>query len=77
MKTNNTNNFAKRTERTVKSILKANNVTFEQCTNEGDGNLFSITGKDCNTIQNKMRLKKAGFLRDESFGNTIYFKCYE
>lgn len=72
--TNNTNDFAKRTTASVKAILK-NYINLEnhQIENMGDDNLFSITKA---TIQTKMAIKKAGFIRQGSNGSVTYFKCH-
>ncbi len=75
-KTNNTNNFAKRTASTIKSILNSNNIPFESVINDGDNNQFGILTP--NTIKTKMQLKQAGFIRIDKFSNNnvIVIKCH-
>jgi hypothetical protein len=74
MKINNQNDFAKRTAATVKAILKNYiNLESHQIENLGDNNQFSVTNA---TIQTKMAIKMAGFIRQGSSGHVTYFKCH-
>lgn len=74
MKTNDTNNFAKRTVSTIKSILNSNNINFDLVINDGDNNQFTII---CDaSIKTKMQLKQAGFIRLYSDNNSITIKCH-
>ena len=75
-KTNDTNNFAKRTAGTIKSILNSNDIPYTHVDNDGDSNQFSITTP--NTIKTKMQLKQAGFIRIDKFStnNVIVIKCH-
>ena len=73
-KKNDTNNYAKRTASTIKSILKSNNIEFTDVYNDGDNNQFSIMTP--NTIITKMKLKQAGFIRLFTTSNSIIIKCH-
>jgi len=75
-KKNDTNNFAKRTASTIKSILNSNNIPFESVTNDGDNNQFGILTP--NILKTKMQLKLAGFIRIDKFStkNVIVIKCH-
>jgi len=74
MKTNDTNNFKKRTVSTIKSILKSNNINFDLVINDGDNNQFTII---CDSsIKTKMQLKQAKFIRLYSDNNSITIKCH-
>jgi hypothetical protein len=74
MKTNDQNNFAKRTVSTIKSILNANKINFDLVVNDGDNNQFTVI---CDaSIRTKMQLKQAGFIRLYSDSNSITLKCH-
>ena len=73
-KKNDTNNFAKRTASTIKSILNSNNIYFTDVYNDGDNNQFSIMTP--NTVLTKMKLKQAGFIRLFTASNSITIKCH-
>jgi hypothetical protein len=71
---NSTNNFQKRTVHSVKAVLKNYiDLSNHQIENMGDNNLFSVTNA---TIQTKMAIKMAGFIRQGSSGHVTYFKCH-
>jgi catalase len=74
MKTNDQNNFAKRTQAQVKSILVAHGVDFKP-ENMGDGRLFSVLDT---SIKTRVAIKKAGFILDRSNLNdkVLYFKAF-
>jgi len=75
-KTNNTNDFTKRTSATIKSIISQTNI-FDGCKieNMGDNRSFSIIGRV--DIKARVELKKTfGFIIEEVAFNTIYFKTY-
>jgi|AntRauTorckE5430_2_1112549.scaffolds.fasta_scaffold30916_1 hypothetical protein len=75
-KTNNTNDFTKRTSATIKSIISQTNI-FDGCQieNMGDNRSFSIIGRV--DIKARVELKKTfGFIIEEVAFNTIYFKTY-
>ena len=74
MKTNDTNNFKKRTTTTIKGILNSNNIDFDFVINDGDNNQFTII---CDSsIKTKMKLKQVGFIRLYSDNNSITIKCH-
>lgn len=75
MKTNDTNNFEKRTATQVKSILNEYKLNIE-IENQGDGNLFSVND---NSIKTRVALKQAGFILDRcNAGEKIcYFRCHK
>lgn len=62
MKTNNTNNFIKRTQSQVASILIANGVPFKP-ENLGDGRTFYVNDS---SIKTRVGIKKAGFILELS-----------
>lgn len=77
MKTNDTNNFEKRTASQVKSILNEYGLSLLiDIDNQGDGNLFSAND---NSIKTRVILKKAGFILDRcNAGDKIcYFRCHK
>lgn len=74
MKTNDANNFKKRTVSSIKSILNANKINFDLVINDGDNNQFTII---CDgSIKTKMQLKQAGFIRLYSDNTSITIKCH-
>ena len=70
MKTNDKNNFAKRTSNIVSSILGIKAV------NNGDGNMFYVNQNDLAT---RILVKKAGFIlvRSQQIDKQLYFLCHE
>tara|TARA_R100000541_G_scaffold39136_1_gene46986 strand:- start:11352 stop:11576 length:225 start_codon:yes stop_codon:yes gene_type:complete len=74
MKTNNTNDFSKRTQSQIASILISNGIAFNP-ENMGDGRTFYINDT---TIKTRVGLKKAGFILDLSNVNDkgLTFKAY-
>jgi sugar lactone lactonase YvrE len=62
MKTNNTNDFSKRTQSQIASILIANGVSFKP-ENLGDGRTFYINDT---SIKTRFAIKKAGFILEVS-----------
>jgi hypothetical protein len=76
IKTNNTNDFTKRTSATIKSIISQTNI-FDGCQieNMGDNRSFSIIGRV--DIKARVEIKRTfGFIIEEVAFNTIYFKTY-
>lgn len=74
MKTNNKNDFSKRTASQVSSILIANGVPYKP-ENLGDGRTFYINDSN---IKTRVGIKKAGFILDLSNKNDkgLTFKAY-
>ena len=74
MKTNNTNDFSRRTQSQIASILILNGIAFKP-ENMGDGRTFYINDT---TIKTRVGLKKAGFILDLSNSNDkgLTFKAY-
>ena len=74
MKTNNTNDFSKRTASQVASVLNANGITIKP-ENLGDGRTFYINDT---SIKTRVALKKAGFILETSKENDkgLIFKAY-
>jgi len=74
MKTNNKNDFSKRTANQVKSILKENGVMLNP-ENFGDGRHFFVN--DC-SLKTRIKIKKAGFILQLSEENSkgLIFKTY-
>ena len=62
MKTNNTNDFSKRTQSKIASILIANGVVFKP-ENLGDGRTFYVNDA---SIKTRFAIKKAGFILEVS-----------
>jgi len=58
MTTNNTNDFSKRTQSQIDSILISNSIAFKS-ENLGDGRTFYINDT---SIKTRVNLKKAGFI---------------
>ena len=58
MKTNNQNDFTKRTQSQIASILISNGVAFK-CENLGDGRTFYVNDS---TLRTRLGIKKAGFI---------------
>ena len=75
MKTNDKNNFAKRTANAVSSILKSNGIEMKPV-NNGDGNMFYVNQNDLAT---RILVKKAGFIlvRSQQIDKQLYFLCHE
>ena len=72
MKTNNSNDFSKRTASQIKAITKQK---FDgKVYNLGDNRLFMIEAE--NTILNRMKLKQLGFILDDGGSSGIYFKAF-
>ena len=67
MKTNNTNDFAKRTAGEVRGILSQFNLDLT-VQSQGDGNLFMVYD---NSIKTRVAIKKAGFLLDRCLTKII------
>ena len=76
LKVNNQNDSSKRTAVNIKSILKSNGIEFSLVINDGDNRQFTIITP--NTIQTKMKIKQAGFLRlnNDGLKNSITVKCW-
>jgi len=74
MKTNNTNDFSKRTQSQIASILTAHGIAFKP-ENMGDGRSFYVNDT---TIQTRVGIKKAGFILALSNKNDkgLTFKAY-
>ena len=74
MKTNNTNDFSKRTQSQIASILIANGVMFKP-ENLGDGRTFYVNDA---SIKTRFAIKKAGFILEVSKANDkgLIFKTY-
>jgi len=74
MKINNTNDFSKRTQSQVASILIANGVPFKP-ENLGDGRTFYVNDT---SIKTRFAIKKAGFILETSKVNDkgLIFKTY-
>lgn len=74
MKTNNTNDFSKRTASQVASILISNGVAFKP-ENLGDGRTFYINDT---SIKTRFAIKKAGFILELSKATDkgLIFKAY-
>ena len=74
MTTNNKNDFSKRTQRQVASVLIKNGVAFKP-ENLGDGRNFYIND---NSIKTRVGIKKAGFILELSkkTDNGLTFKAY-
>jgi hypothetical protein len=72
MKTNDTNNFAKRTASQVTAILRTHGIT-EKAENMGDGRHFCIAGDKFRT---KVAVMKAGFILEGQTSGTIYFRTF-
>lgn|GEM_PF-5068738 len=75
MKTNDTNNFAKRTASQVTAILRTHGVT-EKAENTGDGRHFCIVSEKFGT---RVAVKRAGFIlerQDARACSTIYFRAF-
>lgn len=74
MKTNNTNDFSKRTAAQIKSILKANGIN-AKVENKGDNRLFYVEAMP--TIKNLMIVKISGFIRTGTIADKgIYIKAF-
>lgn len=75
MKTNDKNNFAKRTAGEVRGILSQFNLDLT-VQNQGDGNLFMVYD---NSIKTRFAIKQAGFILDRCNAGekNCYFRCYE
>lgn len=73
LKLNNNNNFVNRTAGQVKSITKQ---TFPDAKiwNTGDSRMFQIEIE--NSIINRMKLKRLGFILDYGDTKSIYFKAF-
>lgn len=72
MRTNNNNDFSKRTASQVKAITKQK---FDgKVWNTGDGRLFQVEAE--NSILNRMKLKQLGFILDDGSNFGIYFKAF-
>ncbi len=73
LKLNNANNFANRTTTQVKAITKQ---TFPDVKvwNTGDSRMFEIEIE--NSIINRMKLKRLGFILDCGGTKSIYFKAF-
>lgn len=74
MKTNNTNDFSKRTQSQIASILIANGIGFKP-ENLGDGRTFYINDI---SIKTRFAIKKAGFILEVSKANDkgLIFKTH-
>ena len=74
MTTNNKNDFSKKTQRQVASVLIKNGVAFKP-ENLGDGRNFYIND---NSIKTRVGIKKAGFILERSKKNDkgLIFKAY-
>jgi sugar lactone lactonase YvrE len=74
MKTNNTNDFSKRTQSQIASILISNGVAFKP-ENLGDGRTFYVNDT---SIKTRVGIKKAGFILDLSnnMDKGLTFKAY-
>jgi len=74
MKTNNQNDFTKRTQSQIASILISNGVAFK-CENLGDGRTFYVNDS---TLRTRLGIKKAGFILCLSTMNDkgLTFKAY-
>ena len=74
MKTNNTNDFSKRTASQVASVLNANGITIKP-ENLGDGRTFYINDT---SIKTRFAIKKAGFILELSKANDkgLIFKTH-
>jgi len=74
MKTNNTNDFSKRTQSQIASILIANGVAFKP-ENLGDGRTFYVNDT---SIKTRVAIKKAGFILEVSKANDkgLIFKTH-
>ena len=72
---NDTNNFAKRTAATVKSILSKNGIDCH-VENLGDGRTFDIAIEA--TLENRIALRKAGFIlfRSKVGDKSIVVMCF-
>lgn len=73
MKTNNNNDFSKRTASQINSILKANGI-IGKVWNLGDNREFEVCVKP--EIQTLMKLKSIGFIRTATTSNSIYLKAF-
>tara|TARA_S200002703_G_C3802892_1_gene248273 strand:- start:8032 stop:8256 length:225 start_codon:yes stop_codon:yes gene_type:complete len=74
MRINDTNDFSKRTQSKVASILISHGIAFKP-ENLGDGRTFYINDS---TIKTRVGIKKAGFILDLSNQNDkgLTFKAY-
>lgn len=74
MKTNNTNDFSKRTQSQIASILISNGIAFKP-ENLGDGRTFYINDT---SIKTRFAIKKAGFILEVSKANDkgLIFKTH-
>ena len=74
MKRNNTNDFSKRTQSQIASILISNGIAFKP-ESLGDGRTFYVNDT---SIKTRVRIKKAGFLLDLSKNTDkgLTFKAY-
>jgi len=74
MKTNNTNDFSKRTSKQIASILTSNGIAFKP-ENLGDGRTFYLNDT---SIKTRVGIKKAGFILDVSSAGDkgLTFKAY-
>ena len=74
MKTNNTNDFSKRTQSQIASILISNNVAFKP-EGLGDGRTFYVNDT---SIKTRVAIKKAGFILEVSKANDkgLIFKTH-
>ena len=75
MKTNNKNNFGKRTANQINSILKSNGIE-AKAINQGDGNSFNVYIES--NLHNRFALKKSGFIlcRGNEGDKYITIKCH-
>ena len=74
MKTNNTNDFSKRTQSKIASILIANGIVLKP-ENLGDGRTFYVNDA---SIKTRFAIKKAGFILEVSKANDkgLIFKTH-